>query len=267
MLAAFLPNAIGQCTAPTILPYIENVESVTVPALPECVFSYYNSFSSSKVFESAAGPVAGFDGIVFTYNTALDDGITPGSPVDAYLISPPMALTAGTQYTISYRYGTSNPSANVDNLSVGFTSNEFGTVEISSHANLTGNGVVNYISQPVTVTQSGVYKLQFNVSTAGSQGLVYLDDIRVEQTSTMGLDNNSFKGISLYPNPMQDVLNITNIEEINKVEIYSVTGQKVYAANPNTHIVNADTSQLPGGVYIVNVTSKNFTTNYKIVKR
>ena len=265
---AVLQEAIAQCQQPTVLPYMENVESVIFPALPECMYSGYNSFSSDEVFESIPGPIPGFDGNILAYNTIVDNEfMSPNSPVSGYLISPPMQLVAGTQYIVSYRYGISNPTMTIGNVDVIFANNQLGNIAVSTHTNITGSDAVSFVSQPVTVTATGVYTLAFQVYSEGSQGSLYLDDFKVEQSPLMGIGDNILAAASIYPNPAHDVLFIDNDVPMESVVIYNIAGQVVQAYTPNEPQARLNIEQLPGGIYIVDVTAQGTQKHTRIIKQ
>lgn len=83
--------------------------------------------------------------------------------------------------------------------------------------------------------------------------------------STLGIKESFLeKAISLYPNPVREVLTINSKIELTKVEIYSVLGKKVKEIYTNFNAIQ--TSRLPNGIYIVKIYSdKEFTTK-KILK-
>jgi hypothetical protein len=96
--------------------------------------------------------------------------------------------------------------------------------------------------------------LDINASTNS----VYVDSIVFDNivpsalgTADFGNTNNT---ISLYPNPAQEVLNITSSNSITKIEVYDLLGKKV-ASNINASVVNVAT--LGKGVYIVKVVQEN----------
>lgn len=85
----------------------------------------------------------------------------------------------------------------------------------------------------------------------------------VDLTTNLSTGNTSAKSdIKIYPNPVKDVLNITNAKNIKSVEDINMTGQKV--ASVTTNQVNV--SNLPKGNYIVRVTDATTRTTHKIVK-
>jgi hypothetical protein len=86
---------------------------------------------------------------------------------------------------------------------------------------------------------------------------VYIDSIVFDTTAPV-LGTNDFKQgsnmISLYPNPAQEVLNISSSNSITNIEVYDLLGKKV-ATNNNTKNVNV--AALGKGAYIVKVVHEN----------
>ena len=83
---------------------------------------------------------------------------------------------------------------------------------------------------------------------------VYVDSIVFDDTlgaADFGYSNNT---ISLYPNPAQEVLNISSSNSITKIEVYDLLGKKV-ASNENASNVNV--ADLGKGAYIVKVVQEN----------
>ena len=83
---------------------------------------------------------------------------------------------------------------------------------------------------------------------------VYVDSIVFDNTlgtADFGYANNT---ISLYPNPAQEVLNISSSNSITKIEVYDLLGKKV-ASNDNASNVNV--ADLGKGAYIVIVEQEN----------
>jgi hypothetical protein len=83
---------------------------------------------------------------------------------------------------------------------------------------------------------------------------VYIDSIVFDTTlgtADFGYANNT---ISLYPNPAQEVLNISSSNSITNIEVYDLLGKKV-ATNNNTKNVNV--AALGKGAYIVKVVHEN----------
>lgn len=64
--------------------------------------------------------------------------------------------------------------------------------------------------------------------------------------------------LNIYPNPVQNVLNISN--EVAQVEVYNILGQKIIVLS---NVKSIDTSNLPNGTYIVKVTDNSGATGSK----
>jgi len=65
-------------------------------------------------------------------------------------------------------------------------------------------------------------------------------------------DNITIGKYNIYPNPVENELNITNIDDVNKIEIYNVIGEKIKSFenfSKNTIVIN--TAELTSGIYFV----------------
>lgn len=70
--------------------------------------------------------------------------------------------------------------------------------------------------------------------------------------------------ISVYPNPVENQLNIASKEEIKAIEIYNLSGQKISYTKQNS----VNVSHLPKGTYVVKVTTTSGKLNtQKFVKK
>jgi len=83
---------------------------------------------------------------------------------------------------------------------------------------------------------------------------VYVDSIVFDNTLGTADFEYANNTISLYPNPAQEVLNITSSNSITKIEVYDMLGKKV-ASNVNASNVNVE--DLVKGAYIVKVVQEN----------
>jgi len=82
--------------------------------------------------------------------------------------------------------------------------------------------------------------------------------------STDSFDSAAFKA---YPNPVNNVLNLSYSSEISSVEVYNMLGQKVIAKALNVTQGQIDMSNLTSGNYFVKVTSEGLTKTIKVVKK
>ncbi len=82
------------------------------------------------------------------------------------------------------------------------------------------------------------------------------------------LSNEDFvlNEVKLYPNPVNDVLNITFDNEIKSVSMYNLLGQEVMTKSVNSNDTSLNISDLKSGTYLVKVTSNNEVKTAKIIK-
>lgn len=73
--------------------------------------------------------------------------------------------------------------------------------------------------------------------------------------------------ISIYPNPVNDILKIDSDIIVDSVAIYNLAGQVIYSSKMNTKTVSINTAKYQAGVYMVAVKSGAHTTTYKVIKK
>ncbi len=71
------------------------------------------------------------------------------------------------------------------------------------------------------------------------------------------------KQISMYPNPVKDILNIDCPSKINTIEIYDFKGSFVQSAIGNNEI---NLAQLKSGFYLIKVKTDQAEFHQKIIK-
>ena len=79
-------------------------------------------------------------------------------------------------------------------------------------------------------------------------------------------EHEALNTLSVYPNPVQDKLNIENPQEINLDEagIFDMTGKKVKSFSSFDEAINIE--RLEQGVYFLKVVNKNKTKTFRIMK-
>ncbi len=91
------------------------------------------------------------------------------------------------------------------------------------------------------------------------EGAVFSEDC------TLGVNDNSLAAISIYPNPVSNILYINN-EGINImiIEIYDVLGKNVWVTTEST--TQIDISNLDNGLYLVNIQTDQGVLVKKVMK-
>src|SRR5690606_20856361 len=57
--------------------------------------------------------------------------------------------------------------------------------------------------------------------------------------------------LTIYPNPVSDVLHIHSTDMISKVSVYDIRGKMVKEIDVNSQNVEIDVNHLPGGLYFI----------------
>ena len=128
--------------------------------------------------------------------------------------------------------------------------------------------------ETITFDFSGVTQLTYDSVTlfmnfntgAGNPDLDMAWD-NLEQIEVLGLNNNVIEGFTFYPNPSLDVINLTATENIERVSIYNMLGQKVIDQNINATSSQLDVANLVTGTYLMLVSADGKTASHKVIKK
>ncbi|MFP3594414.1 T9SS type A sorting domain-containing protein [Chryseobacterium sp. SIMBA_038] len=89
-------------------------------------------------------------------------------------------------------------------------------------------------------------------------------------TSNLAVDeiSTTSDNLKVFPNPVQDILNVSFDKNILSVTVYSTAGQQVLTKTINDNKGTVDVSTLPSGIYMVKVNAVNNTVKtVKVIKR
>ncbi len=83
----------------------------------------------------------------------------------------------------------------------------------------------------------------------------------------LGINDLDLAKLKYYPNPVDNILNISYIEEIVKVEVFDLKGRMILDRQFEDTNVSVDLSTLSSGTYMVNVKTRESNQFVKIVKK
>jgi alpha-tubulin suppressor-like RCC1 family protein len=112
----------------------------------------------------------------------------------------------------------------------------------------------------------------FTATTDGNYAVIITQGPCVDTSAcvfvdVLGLEENELKGISVYPNPISDVLNISNENgALISVEMIDAKGSVVVSSKAASKSFTFDTGELNAGVYILIVRSEKSVRTFKVVK-
>ncbi|MAD97215.1 MAG: hypothetical protein CMB99_07820 [Flavobacteriaceae bacterium] len=135
------------------------------------------------------------------------------------------------------------------------------------------NNVVLNKSQFTGMTWDNVIQLkfdgQFNADGSAnteSWSAVYIDNIYFYAAATASVETNELFNVSVYPNPSNNVVNLTANEIITKAEVFNVIGKKMRSFNVNSNSTSINISDLNPGIYVLKYEINNKVGTTKFVK-
>lgn len=117
------------------------------------------------------------------------------------------------------------------------------------------------------VTEGKDFKLKISGAFVSGDYYLVVDDFAISQIApTLSANTFTKNQISIYPNPVHNVVNLTDNKDVVRLVITDITGRIVKSIdNPS---LTTDVSALKSGNYIINViSSAGTTTSFKIIKK
>lgn len=217
---------------------------------------------------------------------------------------PASGYIPGTTYTITC-VATCTTSSHNSNFGFEFTpQNQTSGSVIGKLASITTSGKgsttiassewITQTSSSYTGTDSCVWSFKWTAPTPGvgavpfyadfncgssdnqSSGWIYLDSTHVKQASTVGINEvaETASDITVYPNPIKDVFNISySLQDTKQVEVnlYSMDGRKIVTLVSNAEQIAGDHNQqlhMPAvapGIYLIQVVQGEKATCKKVI--
>lgn len=147
---------------------------------------------------------------------------------------------------------------NFTNLSSGFPTTSNWIFEGGAPPNYTGK-----TPPPILYNIPGSYNVTLRVYNAfDGDTLIKTDYIYV---GGVGINEITNVSISIYPNPVNDILNLSASQVIQEIQIYNLIGQVVLDKKVDSKNVILNTSGLKSGIYNLKVQMKDGFINKKIV--
>ena len=96
---------------------------------------------------------------------------------------------------------------------------------------------------------------------------LYVDDVLIYKgVPTTGTNDVKANPFTIFPNPVGNIMNIKSATPVDKVAVYDILGRLVIQETPGKISPSINTSALPSGAYMVNVTIGSTTKTVKILK-
>ena len=253
--------------------------------------------SGSRFYFDSSSSISGQDTFNFSYsnigwqgsggNSLLDQGLNPdyiisqilkNVPADGSILLPNQFnsyFSVGNVFSFS---GQENVLANDDYITVNYNENLIFDVR-SNDADLEGQELkVSVIEGPKSGTLtlnndytftytpvpnfSGEVNFTYEVSDGENSANASVT-IKVNEDSSLGVNDQNITNISIYPNPVIDKLFIQGLSNPTKISVYNILGKEVLSIkNPN----NINVQALPSGMYMIRISDGMHQTNRKFIK-
>jgi Leucine-rich repeat (LRR) protein len=135
-----------------------------------------------------------------------------------------------------------------------------------------GSKITDAINKTLEISEASAadngYYFCYVTNTVVTSLTIQTENVTLTYDASLSIDNNEFsKAIKLFPNPVNDILQIRNSNNvaINKIEIFNTLGKRVQVLNEPKIFINV--SSLPKGIYLMNIISEKGVTTKRIVKK
>lgn len=176
---------------------------------------------------------------------------TAVAPADRWMITPAITLPAGSNLSLTFKSKAQDFDYK-DDLKVkisttginktDFTINAYSSVEEDTAFTTKSYSLQSLAGQTIRVAF---------IQQSTDMFFVFVDDIKVDQSSSVNdikADNNT---ISVYPNPAKDFITVNSVATIKTVKVYNTVGQVVVEKSVKDNVTKINVSELKSGVYFV----------------
>ncbi len=104
-----------------------------------------------------------------------------------------------------------------------------------------------------------------NACTTLGSAYGQIEDYTIHVENVLSAIETNSKSVKLYPNPVHDLLNVSDHGQVRSIMIFDLTGRLILSSSKSTGI---DFTKVPSGLYIVNLILKDGKTeSHKIIKK
>ncbi|WP_396188710.1 LamG-like jellyroll fold domain-containing protein [Flavobacterium sp.] len=236
-------NNTGTTATIPNLPYGNNPRTISFWAKTTSMNTSYNmtfSYGSMGIGNACGGSFNASNVEFFGY----DDNLSASS-----------VIANNTWYFFTYTYDGTNAKIYKDGTLLTTLAKNWNTLSNNDIFKL-GIGVGDELSFIGAIDDLKIYN--YVISDADVTSLYTNNTL-----SSSDFSQNNLK-VAMYPNPVNDILNIDIENEIKSVEVYNIQGQRVIQSNSK----QIETSSLNSGIYIVKITDENnLIAIQKVIKR
>ena len=235
---------------------------------------------AAGAYGSPSGTSSSFTSDDFVNDSSNSNGLSAkiniyGTSVDEYLISPEFNLS-GSDYFLNFDVGLTAWNSS-DAASLG--ADDYVALLVTQDGGSTWTELDRWDST-TPISETGVSALEKVLSgygdtvqfafyafsdTTNEDNDFFIDNFQIT-SATLGTQNNTLEGFTLYPTIVKEALNFNSQKNVEAIAVYNLLGQEVYKGMPNANSSSINLSSLRPGVYLVKVTAEGLIGSYKIIK-
>ncbi|GGG59263.1 T9SS type A sorting domain-containing protein [Bizionia arctica] len=256
----------SQSNAPTLTTVIntnpEGVnQSVALDLLVEAG-TQFNLESVTVLFLSNNGAALNSTGTVSVYNASGTPG--PGTIITTETMAPTAVTQTGvistyTMFNVTFTFTSPVVLDNTAGTSGATFWVGFNMGNVAGSETGIGGGTSSVVGNAYAFKNNNTSGI-WAVTTSGVDGIYTFNG-----TCSLGVDEYALSNVSIYPNPMSNEVNINlhNSLQVNRVTIYSITGQEVLKVENKSKL---DVSKLNPGIYVLKIETDEGSITKKMVK-
>lgn len=149
---------------------------------------------------------------------------------------------------------------------------------------VTGTNIQWYDTQTCSINNNTTNKNLYNIESLLPSSTLLVDGTTYYASQTinniesnyrlpvtvyqpLGINDYVFDKLNIYPNPVQDLVTISNNSVIENLEIFNIIGQIIFSKKYNSNEVQLDFSNYEKGIYLAKIYSESKSITTKIIKK
>lgn len=126
---------------------------------------------------------------------------------------------------------------------------------------------VEWLKYEVAVTSPAEAGYFYLLVRTLPNSVTYWDDFLFEEDIVSSASDSKAPEIKIYPNPAHNYLTISNMQNVQQIDIQGITGIIVWSEKlQDEEQITIPVSQLPNGIYFVRIISYGKLMTYKFIK-
>jgi hypothetical protein len=267
--------AMTICAKAQIVDGFENYDPFTVD--PAGIWTYYDGDGKQTYgFQNVDFDNSGYTGSCIVFNPSLTDpsiedsyaahsgsqylaffNATQNTVTNDWMISPELSFTSNGTLTLFARELTTQYGAEIMKIHYSTTDNNPSSFTLLATESVSSTEWAEY---SFTIPASAKYvAIQCNSNDVFA---LFIDDVAIIG-ATVNVADVETSTVNIYPNPANNVANVNANANINNIEIYSISGQKVADFTANGTQATINTSNMSTGMYLMKINTENGVINQK----